>query len=307
MKTFSKKTFGVLLLGIAIGGVAAFYFLEASQVNDVRTQAPKQIAEQSEASEASTKAINGVPMFSNLGPSPLFLSGAVRQRVFEGPILYNSHIAYSRYFAEQYGFPEQYVSDQLPEAVDYIAFDMKYAGNFSSCNIKMLIDKDGPIHVAPINVYRPFGGSSVGMMQAAQPKRSAGHGELRYQQRYRLDESEYYSSKAVQDAVHRDASLIGLDDPEVTDSGVSAVTMPVHVIKHNQFKEWSFVELGTGCVSLIQRIVAHPYVFVTMRPTGSSNEVSIRPQIMDQFINIKIPDSVINPVRADFAKITFSK
>ncbi len=247
----------------------------------------------------------GVWYYSNLPTTEYQISQATEKSKFRGPILYSSHVAYSRYFAEQYGYPDDYVSDELPEFVDFMVFDTKYAGRFERCKMKLLIDKDGPVRIPDKNLFQPFSGSSLNMMRAAQPQRLSGFSEQQYQQEYRLNSSQYDSSKSIRQAIHGTFALAGLPKAANIRGNGTFFTVDIEVLNNNLFAEWSYVELATHCSPLTQNLFSRDEVWLVARPKDAPDNLWLDPRSTSEMINIKVPSRLQQSLNAELSKLNF--
>ncbi len=285
-------------IGFVVGVVLSLGLYAASL--DTKQEPPKvhqRIATEREPTKsiAESSPLRQVSFYSNLYNEAVI--DEAKEEAFVGPVLFNEHVAYSGYFAETYGYPTKYVSDELPASIDLMAFEVKYAGAFQRCNIKMLVDKDGPVDLVSFPVLKPFAGSALNMMDVALPRRIKGFQVSSGQQNYRSTQHEYLSSQQLRDYVHNSFSLSG-DGP-----GRASVTLLVDVLKPDLFAEWSFLSLRAGCSELIGNIVSKQDVWMNMRFNGeaSGNDTSL--QIVDNMIQVKVPQKVLVPLRNDLAKI----
>ncbi|WP_020400847.1 hypothetical protein [Kordiimonas gwangyangensis] len=254
--------------------------------------------------EANT-APNGIEVHSNLGPSEFRINDRSEVTHFAGPIIYKTHAAYSSDFANGYGFPESYVSEELPKFVDYFAINIKYAGEFSSCSIKMLIDKDGPIALPDFDIYEVYSGGNLNMIRSGLPKRNPGPQEKLYQQQYRMQESEYDGKKGLADIVHSTFSLAGLADMSKPDGTHTFYTLNIEVLKHRLFSEWVYVELATYCSPMMKKTFAHDWVVLLAKPATEKGSFLPSPRSMNRSVQIPVPSVVKEAVRADLSMIRF--
>ena len=255
-------------------------------------------------SEANTSP-NGIEVHSNLGPSEFRINDHSAITHFAGPIIYKTHAAYSSDFANGYGFPENYVSEDLPQFVDYFAIDIKYAGEFSSCSIKMLIDKNGPIALPDFDIYEVYSGGNLNMIRSGLPKRNPGPQEKLYQQQYRMQESYYSGRKDVANAVHNTFALTGLGDKSRPDGKRASHTLNIEMLKHRLFSEWVYVELANYCSPMMKTIFAHDWVAVLAKPATEKGSFLPSPRSMNRSVQIPVPSVVKEAVRADLSMIRF--
>lgn len=243
----------------------------------------------------------GVWMYSNLSPTEFVVSPSTEKIVFDGPIIYKTHVRYSGFFSEQYGFPGEYISSEMPNYLDFIAIDIKSAGKFQACSIKILVDKDGPFYHPPMEVYRPFAGTSLNMMRAAQPRRVQGFTERQYQSDFRNTFNSYDSSKNLRDAILGSYGLFGLQmEADATAEG-TMYSPAVSVTKHNLFKEWVYVEMSTPCTTLTKNIFERPNVYLSSRQSGEKPSIFT----FNKLVNFRLPNDLVNAVRQDFKKLDF--
>lgn len=290
-----------LVVGLLIGSLGTYTYLQSmikTDQNDLSTaQTDSGLgAEQSEET-------NFVWHYSNLY-NEFIIAGETEKSRFYGPVIYSAHVVYSDYFAKEYGYPTSYVAASLPSYIDYVEFEMKYAGRFNQCNIKLLVDKDGPVQIPEEPVYRPFAGSSLNMMLAALPRRQGKFSEKNYQRQYRLSQHEYDGSKPFREMVHGSFAILGRDEGPSSEYG--SVSLNIDIAKPNIFSEWTFISLRTGCSEVIKNIVDRQAVNLLMRPKGEGSSAAMIVSSTEKFLSFELPMQLIDPVRRDFQKISFN-
>lgn len=232
--------------------------------------------------------------------------GKERVESFSGPIIYKTHVAYSRYFSEEYGFPLAFVDEQMPPYLDYFAVDVKYAGEFSSCTIRMLLDKEGPISLPEVDLYQPFSGGNLNMMRSALPKRNTDAKEKRYQWEFRTRKSDYDGRDGVPEAIHGTFALVGIDDPETPEGKSVSQSVDIETLKHGLFREWMFVELQTFCSPMLKAVFSRDHAYVLGNPTERKSGFTPSAKTFEESVQIPVPASVKSDVEADIAKIKFN-
>ncbi len=290
MRGFSIRT---LLLGVFVGAGLVLYLDFGYERGLVDGRLETQ--ERFEARPEEEK--DGVWYYSNLDTEFSLLEKPIKKK-YSGPILFSSHLSYSKEFAERYGYPDSYVTDELPSFVDYIEFEMKYAAGFNRCNIKMLVEKSAPVRLPKFPIFRAYAGTSLNMMPAAQPRQNRDFSERDYQQKFRMQSHEYFSDAALKASVHESFALVG----------AGLVTMRIDVAKQNLFAEWDFLSLRVGCSDLIKSLTRRGYMTILMRPKDSEAD-SIPMSLKDasKFIQVAVPQKIAKLVKADFDKIDFTK
>lgn len=291
----------VLVAGLLVGSTGTYTYFQTStqsNLNDPTVTQTKQDLGAEKTDQASF-----VWHYSNLRPE-FSLKALTTKSRFAGPVFFSSYTAYRQEFAESYGFPSSYVADSLPGFVAFMSFDMKYAGRFNRCNLNLLVDKEGPIKLPETAIYRPFSGSSLNMMPAALPARVEGFAEQPYQRKYRLEQSEYGSSRNLQNFVHDNFALLGTDSPEAG-GGHSFISTVLDVSKANLFEEWTFLSIRVGCVALIKNILKRDIVAVIARPNNIDFTTGLTPGTATEFLSVEIPDLILEPIRNDFETIDF--
>jgi len=279
------------LLGASISSILAFVLIDAWS-RDLTKVAPS--------------IGGGIEFHTNLPTSELLIEESSRVSRFKGPILYKTHAAYSSYFSEQYGFPTELVDADMPDFVDYFAMDIKYAGAFSSCKIKMLLDKDGPIPLPEYDLYQPFSGGNLNMMRSALPKRNTDAREKGYQREYRVQESDYVNRKGLADTIHSSFALVGLHDKSDPEGRSASYTIQIEVLKHQLFSEWDYIELSTFCNPMAKAVFSHNWVAVLGNPMENKRDFLPSPRTLDRAVQIPVPAAVKESVERDLSKISFN-
>lgn len=214
----------------------------------------------------------GVKYLTNLRAGYKVISGHLNTSTFDGPVVQAATIAYSEYFARAYGYPETYVAPELPDFVDYIAYEIKYAGSFQKCQLKLLIDKGSLVQVPDAVTSSLFFGGNTEMFRAPLPPRLKSHGERAYQRDFRLTRSTYanYGHYAL-----NNFQLVGEGKSDSPDARAS-LTLPMVASDPGVFEEWNFVTLAFACSELAQNLLEHDRVLLKMRP---STDVDTRANI----------------------------
>lgn len=257
----------------------------------------------SDFAKNETDAGLGVEFLSNLGPSEFRVNEKTVVQRFAGPIIFNSHVVYSPYFAEQYGFPSHHVYPTLPPYLDYFSVDVKSAGRFSSCHIKMLLDKDGPVPLPKENIFQAYSGGNLNMIRAALPKRLAGAREKLYQQQFRMNQSELDSRLGLADTILSSFAIIGMQDETAPSNNHVSYTVAIETLKNDLFSEWIYVELATQCSPMFRRVFAQPKVFLLGNPKANKRSFLPGPRTFDASVKLPVPVVVRDAVAHDLEKI----
>jgi len=257
------------------------------------------------AADTTSADLSGVDVYTNLPTYEYRIEEPERVSQYSGPIIYKTHVAYSPYFAEQYGFPADFITQDLPDFVDYMAFEVKHAGPFSHCNIKLLIDRDGPVRLPPFDTYQPFGGGNVGMLRSALPKRIPSAKEKLYQAEYRNQQSEYDGSVELRRAVHNSFFLFGLKDKEDLRGVGGGYSLSIEAFKQRQLSEWVYFELANSCGSMFNKTISQNWVALLATPKGAPPNFMPARNNLEVAVRIEIPEAIKNAVAADLSKINF--
>lgn len=281
----------------AIASVVTFYALQSGENDASEGDAPSQ--------HNVAAASGGVEFESNLGPYEFRVDERTVKSRYNGPILYKTHVAYSPYFAGQYGFPNEFVDKGMPSYVDYFAMDIKYAGEFSSCHIKLLIDKDGPIPLPTEDIFEAHSGGNLNMLRSALPKRNTGVREKDYQWEYRMKKSELDSHPGLGDTILNSFTLTGFEDEQNPKRESTSFTVQIEKLKNRLFSEWVYVELGTRCGSLTKKAFSHKSVYVLGNPLEKKRNFLPGPRTFDKSVKIPIPSAVKRAVEHDLSRMNF--
>lgn len=209
----------------------------------------------------------GVKQLTNLRAGYKLMSDHLTTTNFDGPIIQAATVAYSEYFARAYGYPESHLAPELPDFIDYIAYEIKYAGSFQKCQLKLLIDKDTQVHVPNAVTSSLFFGGNTEMFRAPLPPRLKSHGEKPYQRDFRLKRSTYasYGHFAL-----NNFQLIGKGKPGAPEAAAS-LTLPMIASDPGVFDEWNFITLSFACSELAQDLLVHDRVSLRIRRANADS------------------------------------
>jgi len=260
----NKKIMGLSFVfgGLITWAVLFFGSAEIAQPRDNLEQGTT--SETGVIADSTSRSANnsGVERFTNLKAGYRLVPGELQNDTFEGPIIQASVIAYSDFFSRAYGYPDKYVAPELPEYVDFIEYEMKYAGPFQKCQLKFLIDKDAPVELPQVATIAPLLGGNLEMFRATLPKRNQNYAEKEYQRDFRLNRSAFATLGV---SPLNNSRLIGLGKPG-TEQAMSSVSLPLSTANPGIFQEWNFVTLVLGCSELTKNIMEHQDVFVALQP-----------------------------------------
>ena len=210
----------------------------------------------------------GVRYYSNL-ENGFRVSGISSESTgYSGPIINSSYLTYSEYFERAYGYPKKFTSTSLPEYLDFIEYDVRYAGDYQRCRLKLLIDNDGPVELIPETVGQLFFGGSLEKFPSALPRKVTSHLEKEYQREFRLQQSGYARfGEAALNQYH----LIGVGMPNEPEARAS-ISLVVMSSRPDIYKEWTLIEVALSCSELTRNIFQHNEVFLALPPSISGEE-----------------------------------
>lgn len=287
----SKPLYSIalLLVGAVAGSLMSFIFLGSSE-EVVELQNPTV-----EGNEVEKPQLGGVKQYSNLKRYNQLANDGATETIFDGPILYNTFLVYSQYFADNYGYPQEFVSDELPGFVDLIQYEMKYAGDFQNCHLKILIDKDGPARLPKTDGF-VFTGPRIAL-----PTKKPGFAEKAYQKKFRLEDSLF--ARWRQD-YSQNYALMGVGEKENKES---RGRLSLGIIASNPFvfPEWDAVSFSAPCTKLIKKIFRRDEAFLAMRSRSDDRSKRIMFETLDEMIVVRFPETLRRQIADAYELIEF--
>jgi hypothetical protein len=294
-----------LLVGIciAVGASTVFTFSHLENTESTIEEFLRNPSVETTTQQSTDPTDVGVKRYSNYKSWNRLSEDGKREDFYNGIIIFSSTIAYSERFARAYGYPEKHVTSELPEFVDFIEYEMKYAGEFQQCQLKLLIDKDGPVKLAPEPMFFVFNGGNLEMFRAALPRKISTHAEKQYQREFRLNKSAYAK---YGNYVLNNYHLIGRG-LQGTPNAFSSISLVMTISKPDLFSEWTYVALGIGCTELTRNIMRHNKVSLAMPPSETKKTSTTRIKNVGEVVEFVLPSTFRQQALTTLNKIDFDK
>lgn len=291
-----RISFGSLITGAALGGaiVAGMTLRNADSL-------PKNVASENVTASPGVSDVLGVQRISNFSSWDRVTIGVENEDVYEGNIILSSVVTYSDYFSRAYGYPAELINEGLPDYIDFLAYEIKYAGSFQRCRLKLLVDKESVISLEGRSFFNVAGGANKENFRAALPRKTSAHSEKPYQREFRLNSSSY---SRFADYALNNFFLFGRGK-NGDQKSFASVSFPVVESNPDVFSEWVYISLGVGCTKLGTNILSHDEVYLALPPSEAGVELSEDVQFVGSKIVVPLPKKFQQDVLSVLNKISF--
>jgi hypothetical protein len=196
--------------------------------------------------------------------------------------------AYTKEFADRYGYSYDYVEDLSP-GMQAIGFEMKTDNASNSCILNVVLDEDLNIDY-PENEY-------VSPYRFAKLKMPAKREELKDKKAYdgykiKEEYADFFRNGFSKRNKYSTNTSIATSDYEFKKKGARWNGIALYIHTRNQYPNSRFFSFNVGCMATMHNLFLNPDLELRLKKKGAPDFRKYTPTSADDFVRFKIPEKI---------------